>query len=399
MTQSDSFPSSSIPLVYHSLRRVTSPEDESQGRRRFCGVAPANSIFPIVTSENVREFLDRDDPDGSGSKSTAVHLAIRRTLENHRANFSLLNSGVVIVAEGAEVDHSKRTVTLQNPSIINGARTKDVLEEFFVDDSDVEVPSISFELIVTSDPDLATEIAIARNFQGQVDDISIYSKRGRFEDLERVMRKEYPKVALKDGDADYGDVLDTEKLIQVITALAPRNVEFPSVVRRQARGEAEYRAYAYCHRSRCLKDFAEVMSEPLSWKSAYNYCLTIAPEAWRLYSELKGEQHFSSLPKVKGEIVNGQRKVVPDGVPDGIVFPILSALSRFVENRPGKSTLRVPERFPWHALYTQAEVLFKTTAGQSPQAMGKDPDCYVALHGVIDMYLAATQSFNPARAS
>lgn len=44
-------------LPYHTLRTVTSPEDVAAGRRRYCGVASADSFFPLTTDENVRSYL------------------------------------------------------------------------------------------------------------------------------------------------------------------------------------------------------------------------------------------------------------------------------------------------------------------------------------------------------
>jgi hypothetical protein len=35
-------------------------------------------------------------------------------------------------------------------------------------------------------------------------------------------------------------------------------------------------------------------------------------------------------------------------------------------------------------------VQFKTTASHNPQTMGKEADCYVALHGAVEMYFAVT---------
>jgi hypothetical protein len=355
-------------------------------------VSPAESLFGIDTSENVRGFLGRDD-DGNKRKSTLVNLAIKRTLENNPKDFSLLNSGVVIVAAEAEVDDARKTVHLVDPSIINGAQTKGVLEEFFGQSDDEEIPSISFELIVTTDVDLAAEISIARNFQNRVDDISIYGKLGRFDELEKALQKDDPTIELRKRETDFGDqYLDTEKLVQVITALAPESIEFPSATRRVSRIETAYRTYAYRHRSRCLKDFADVMEDSSRWKATHDYCLSIAGSAWRLYHNLKGEQYFSSLQKVKGEMVGGKKQVAPDGVPDGIVFPMMSALSRFVEVSKGRHHLRIPEKFPWRALFAQAEMLFKTTANHNPQSMGKDTDCYIALHGAMEMYFAATNA-------
>jgi hypothetical protein len=380
-----------LNIQYHTLKTVTAPEDQAQGRRRYCGVAPASSVFPLATDENVRGFLGRDS-NGAKRKPTLVNLAIRETLENNRSDFALLNSGVVIVAQGADVDDSKKTVTLQTASIINGAQTKGELEDFFLDNEDREYPSISFELIVVDDPDLTANISIARNFQNRVNEISIYGRHGLFDELESVMKKADPAIMLRKRETDFGDqFLDTEKLVQVITVLAPEDIDFPSARGRVSRVETRYRTYSYRHRSRCLKDFAEVMRDRASWAPAHKYYLGIAPDAWSLYHRLKGEQHFSSLHKVKGEMVGGRKRVAPDGVPDGIVFPMMSALSRFVDTRRGRPALGVPTRFPWSALFSQAEMLFKTTASSNPQTMGKDTDCYVALHGVIEMYFAATR--------
>ena len=134
-----------------------------------------------------------------------------------------------------------------------------------------------------------------------------------------------------------------------------------------------------------------MMAEPSTWPTAHRYFLTGTWDAWKLYRDLKGEQAFSGLKKVKGEIVNGQKRVLPDGVPDGLVFPMVSSLSRFVKKEKKGYGLCIPSRFPWPTLFTQPEMIFKTTAAHNPQTMGKAADCYVALHGVIDMYFAATQ--------
>jgi hypothetical protein len=397
-----SSPASRVPtfkLRYHSLRSVTSPEDQEQGRRRYCGVAPAKSIFEIGTDENVRDFLGRDD-EGRRRKSTMVNKAIRETLENNPSDFAILNSGVVIVADGAEVDDGKKAVQLIEASIINGAQTKGVLEEYSAANPDDELPSVSFELLVSDDEDLIANISIARNFQNRVDDISIYGRHGLFDELETAMKRHDRSIILRKSETDFGeDFLDTEKLVQVLTVLAPETIDFPSAQRRGSRIETRYRTYAYRHRSRCLKDFAGVMEDPTRWKDAKRYFLSIAAAAWELYGRLKGEQAFSSLHKVKGEVVAGQKQVASDGVPDGIIFPMLSALSRFVVTTNGRSSIDIPSFFPWATLFTQAEMIFKTTANHNPQTMGKDTDCYVALQGVIEMYFAATKASSARRST
>lgn len=379
-------------LHYHTLRSVNSPEDTEAGRRRYCGVAPADSFFQIDTDENVRAYLGRDE-GGARRKSTKVNSAIRETLDEHREDFPLLNSGIVIVAREARVDDSAKPpkVTLVSPSIINGAQTQGVLIDYFDEHrTDTKYPSVNFELIVTDDEELIGDISIARNFQNEVTSLSIYGRQGRFDELETAMRKHDPEIVLKKSETHFGDqYLDTEKLIQVLTAMAPEGVPLPSAEKRKTKApETIYRVYAYRHRSRCLADFATVMDEPEKWPVAYRFFLDIAVDAWRLYRRLKGEQAFSRLHSVKGQQTNGRKQVDADGVPDGIVFPMLSALSRFMREHKGGWRLTIPPRFPWQTFFQQAVTQETTTAQNNPQTMGKKADCYIALHGSIEMYFA-----------
>ena len=126
---------------------------------------------------------------------------------------------------------------------------------------------------------------------------------------------------------------------------------------------------------------------------ARKFFLDIAVSGWRLYERLKSEQAFSALKMVKGELVNGKKIVASDGVPDGLVFPMLSALARFATRRPrGSWQLEIPKSFPWGTLFEMARLHVTSTAAHNPNAMGKDADIYMALRGAIDMYFAVVQS-------
>ena len=130
------------------------------------------------------------------------------------------------------------------------------------------------------------------------------------------------------------------------------------------------------------------MDKPKEWPVAYRFFLDVAADAWKLYQRFKGEQAFSRLVCVKGETTNGRKQVDVDGVPDGIVFPMLSAMSRFAPEQKGHWQLRVPPKFPWPTFVQAAMTQETSTAGNNPQTMGKKADCYIALHGSIDMYFA-----------
>lgn len=381
-------------LQYHSLRSVTSPEDTEAGRKRYCGIAPARALLGLDTSENVRGFLGRDE-DGNPRKATLVNKALLDTIERRPEYFALLNSGVVIVAREAKVDDPSRTVLLNRASIINGAQTTGVLRDYFAgaDDEDETNPSVNFELLVMDDEELIADVSIARNFQNQVKSLSIYGRQGRFEALEAAMQRVDPKIRLRKQETDFSDeFLDTEKLIQVLTAIAPADVPLPSAVKRKERTlETQYRVYAYRHRSRCLKDFAEVMDDCEEWAEAHKMFLDLAVPAWKLYWRLKGEQAFSPLHCVRGA-GNGTKVVARDGVPDGIVFPMLSALSGFMKNSKEGWQLRVPKNFPWKTFFGQAMAQEKSTAGHNPNTMGKLADCYIALHGSVEMFVAVSET-------
>jgi hypothetical protein len=380
-------------LEYLTLKSVSAPEDQDGNRKRYCGIARADKLLGLNWDENVRAYLGADD-EGNKRKSTLVNLAIRDTIENRRDLFPILNSGMVIVARQVTVEDSKRTAVLERASIINGAQTKGVIAEYFRDHpDDDEFPSVNFELIITDDEELVGDISISRNFQTKVEALSIYGRQGRFDELERKIQTINPEIKLRKQETNFGPgYLDTEKLVQVLTVLAPQDILLPSVERNKKTPETQYRVYAYRHRSRCLRDFAMVMDDSKRWSDAHKFFLDAAVDGWRLYERLKAEQFFSRLRCVKGVDTNGRKQVAPDGVPDGIVFPILSAISRFVKEVNGHWKIAVPKTFPWDTLFQQAYTQQTTTAANNPQTMGKKADCYIALRGQIEMYFAAAGS-------
>ena len=385
--------SSAYDLQYVTLRNVTSPEDQDANRKRYCGIAKADKLLGLNWDENVRGYLGIGE-DGKKRKSTLVNSAIRETLHENRDLFPLLNSGFVLVSSSAQIDDNIKNAKLHDASIINGAQTRGVLESYFAENADdKDFPSVNFELIVTNDKELIGDISIARNFQNRVADLSIYGRQHIFKALEEKLQKNDPQLKLRKSETDWGDnFVDTEKLIQALTALIPKDVAVPSAERNKKTAETIYRVYAYRHRSRCLKDFADVMEDPKKWSEAREILLEIAWEGWALYQRLKSEQFFSSLHCVKGIKHNGTKTVALDGVPDGIVFPMLSALSRFVKRTRTGWRIDIPKTFPWKTLFAQAYLHETTTASNNPQTMGKSAACYVALHGAIDMFFSARET-------
>jgi AIPR protein len=375
-----------VRFPYINCRNISDPDDEAAGRRVYSGKAPTSSVLSLEDDENVREYL----VDARGKLKrvpTLVHQAIRKTLEDIPDQFSILNGGMVIVARGAEIDDKNRVIMLQRPSIINGSQTQGELQRFFEKyrgAHDFFEPKIKFELIVTDDDNLIAEISIARNFQNDVRAISIAGRRGQLDDLETAVRRVIPGAKLRMSETDLvadGEFLDTEKLIQVIFALMPATL----LKALDRDGDPSNKAFTYSQKTRCLKLFQRLVEERegnSDQEAAYRYFLDIAGDAWLLYERWKIHQGFRgtrirSIERDGGEIAD---------VPDGIIFPILSALSAFVTREGKRWTIRSPERFDEKELIEAAAQVYMEIANHNPQTMGKNKACYSTLFRLTSIY-------------
>ena len=371
---------------YLNCRNISDPEDEVAGRKVYSGKAPVSSVLGLEDDENVREYL----VDARGKLKrvpTLVHQAIRKTLEDLPDQFSILNGGMVIVARSAEIDDKNRVIFLRRPSIINGSQTQGELERYFnrfAAGPDFFEPSIKFELIVTDDDNLIAEISIARNFQNDVRAISIAGRRGQLDELEKAVQTAIPGAKLRKSETDLvvdDEFLDTEKLIQVGFALMP--VELLTALDRD--GDPSSKGFTYSQKTRCLKLFQRLVEENESRDEAakaYRYFLDIAGPAWLLYQKWKSHQGFHgtrirSIQRDGTDIVD---------VPDGIVFPILGALSAFVAVYKEKWTLRFPSLFDEKELIEAAAQVYMEIANHNPQTMGKNRACYSTLFRLTSIY-------------
>ena len=378
-------------LVYNTLRNVTPPEEEAVGRRRYCGNARSNHFFDIPDDLNIRDYLQTEVNGKPIKKKTAVNDAIREQVRNDRSLFPILNGGITVVCKEAIVEDKERKLTLHDPSIINGTQTRGVLKSYFEETpDDVDYPTVNFEVIVCADDRLAAEITIARNYQNAVLPVSTYGARGRFDDLEKAMRQRDPSIKLRKSETELEpDYINTEKLIQVITAMVPPSVSMPRVLK--GKGGAEgIRVYAYAQKATCLKDFADIVEKPTQYADAKRFFEHVASDAWQVYKQLRSYQGFSSLHSVTKTKRGGTTLVAEDGVPDGIVFPILSALGKLAtKGQNGAWKFQVPGDFDLDDLCKQAKTTYTIPGpGQSnPNVMGKELACYLNLHALVDAYL------------
>jgi len=369
---------------YITCRNISAPEDDAASRKVYSGHAPASSVLSLEDDENVREYL----ADAQGNQKhmpTLVHQAIRKTLEDQPDQFSILNGGMVIVARAVEVDDKRKILVLQRPSIINGSQTQGELERYFTkyrSSPNFFEPSIKFELIVTGDDGLIAEISIARNFQNDVRPISIAGRRGQLDELEAAVQNDIPGAKLRKSETDIdGEYLDTEKLIQVMFALMPGTL----LKSLEEDGDASNKVFTYSQKTRCLKLFQRLVNasgKDCGNSDVYQYFLDIAGQAWKLYERWKSHPGFrgTGLPAFERE--NGQGAEVPDG----LIFPIVSAFSAFIDRSGEKWEINIPEVFDENELIEAAAQAYVEIASRNPQTMGKSKACYSTLLRLTGLY-------------
>lgn len=374
-----------LEVPFHTVRNITSPEDALNKRHIYSGQMPIRSVLNLPTNENVRDYLV--EAEGKQRKTqTQVHRAIAETLHERPDCFSVLNGGVTIVSRDSEVDEKSKVLRLLEPSIINGSQTQGVIKDYLTGRTDAPDIHVKFELIVTSDDDLIADISIARNFQNDVRNLSIAGRKGQLDELEDSLRKSLPDSRLQKSESQFpaegNDFLQTEKLLQVIAALMPQELWWK---------QSEFnKSYSYSAKAICLKDFQEIYKgakdaehpKHETYEKVYEFYLDIAGHAWQLYIKWKSHQGFAgtglrSIERDGGEIVE---------VPDGIVFPILSALSNFgVKSRTGWR-IQMPSELDDAELIQAAKRAYMEIAKSKPEIMGKTKACYSALEQITAIY-------------
>jgi hypothetical protein len=378
-----------VSFPFHSFRNISCPEDTENDRKVFSGHAPVTSVLQLETDANVRDYL-LEAEGKQRRRETQVNKEIRQTLESKPQIFSILNGGVVIVARRHEVDEQKKILRLTNASIINGSQTQGVLQDYFdrlAEDGDQAPPiHIKYELIVIDDEDLIGEISIARNFQNDVASVSIAVRRGQLDELERALRRSDPESKLRKKETQLSDdYVQTERLLQVITALVPASL-WP----KPKETENPNKVYTYSMKAKCLKEFQDIFVKAhdakheghKEAKELYRFYLDIAPQALELYEKWKSHQGFAGT---------GIRSITREGreiveVPDGLVFPIIASLSAFAKKTDKGWRIVPPTVFKDAELIRAAKSVYQSMANSNPWLMGKNQACYFALYQITSIY-------------
>ncbi|MBI2295274.1 MAG: AIPR family protein [Betaproteobacteria bacterium] len=342
----------------------------------------AFEILKLGTKANLRGYLAEYDP----KKRNRVHDAIRSTIEEIPQRFITRNSGFVIGATQIEVDDNKKLLRLKEPSILNGAQSQGEIKRWVVDtygdelpDDDEEAPFfVRAEIIVDPDANEVVETAIARNTATPVKSISQAGARGHLEELEASIKKRRPDINIRKKETDE-DVYDTRKILQYTRLLMPFSVS--------KNDSAAEKLRAYKNPEQCLTNFSEwyeTKKSDLVARAKYEFTVQIAPyaieeyEYWEHHDGWNGHNVWADTKKGGRACRRDKaRKIV--WVSPGLVFPILGAMSDFVEEKsPGHWGISKPRLFKPRDMIAQAVEQFRNK-DSDPMQMGRDAGVYDAL--------------------
>jgi hypothetical protein len=376
----------SVQLSYQLIRNTTSPDETQTGVKSFVANISALEILKLDTKENLRAYIGEHNP----KKRNRVHDAIRDTIEKEPERFITRNSGFAIAALGAEVDDNKKIIRLIEPSIIDGAQSQGEIRRWVQDTFGDEVPGdlaeppffVRVEIIVDSDSDEVVETAIARNTATPVKSISQAGARGHLEELEASIKKVRPEIQIRKKETDE-NVYDTRKILQYTRLLMPVSVS--------GNESAAEKLRAYKNPEQCLTDFSDWYErkdgdkpEDKAARRKYEFTVRIAPQAiaeyeyWERHEGWNGH-HIWDETKKGGRACRRDKAAKIVWVSPGLVFPILGAMSEFVEEHaPGIWSISKPSLFKSGEMIARAVAQFRSV-DSDPMQMGRSSGAYDAL--------------------
>jgi hypothetical protein len=324
-------------------------------------------------------------PEHEGKKRNLVHKAIARTIRDNPDRFSQLNSGFLIGASKIEVDDKEKSVTLYSASVNNGAQSQGEIKLYIEECSERGEEPVDFavrcELSIEPDGPTRTTIAVARNTATKIEGISIAGKFGYFDHLTPSFKKEHPDLELATSETNVEEkYVDTRLLLQVLWAMMPDDL-VP-----EHRRSTEARMRAYKNAAYCLQDFVNIVDKRGDEDDAerLRYFVEMAGVAWREYRRWYAHEEWNDkrLREPLRQVVRGDEGVIK--VSDGIVFPILAALSRFVKRKNGHWTIVYPKVFRDEDMLNAARRQLVQCGGR-PMLMGRSGAAYEALMTLTEM--------------
>lgn len=369
-------------ISYQLIRNVTSPEEKDNGVQTYVANIPAIELKKLGTEDNLRTYI----PEHSAKRRNAVHKAIERTIIEEPSRFINRNSGVTIACSKANVNDSASIIAMVGASIINGAQTQGEILRYISElTEDDEEPNfyVRAEIIIDPEHSSIVETAIARNTATRVQDISQAGARGHLNDLRDVMKSELGlNIRMSETDTD---VVETMQVLQYARLLMPSSVSGNTSSAELLR--------PYKNRAQCLEDFSEwwqakekaiTPEERAKAQERYDFVIQMAPTAWREYGYWENHSGWNNKyiweqTQKGGRVVRRDKKNKIVWVSPGIVFPVMKAMSAFVDqDHEGRWRLEKPYLFKPDDMIRRAVAQFRAH-DSNPMDMGRSESAYEAL--------------------
>ena len=356
-------------LKYIVLRNITTTQLKELDVQVLIGALNANEILDVLDDKNVRRFK------GNEQKATGqTQQDILSTCENSPELFSLLNGGITITGTACKVDNESKRIVLYNPSIINGSQTRGVLK-IFRETSDINI-QVKTEFIISPDQDLINELAISRNVQDKVQDISILGKKGAWDPINKALEKSPYRILTDESDKSGG--FAPALFIKCAFLLMPRKLweENLSIAYKKHVLYSANKKFLWIYNN-------EIFEKRKEKPEIFKFILDISVYSLKLYNELQTHQEWKFIPATKK---SGIKKDSKSGkiksVANPWIFPLMAAYSVFVTNEKNKWSINIPSDFspkPYmemlyndfykevkdvnqlgknHAIYSMLEVMF-----------------------------------------
>lgn len=376
---------STITLPYSEIRNLTSTEEKDNGVQTWFANVRASDIRDIGTDDNLRSYI----PEHPRQKRNSVHRAIARTIEETPDRFINRNSGITIACSSVEIDDKRKVAELLGASIINGAQTQGEIDRYFrgfetakSGSGETDDPTeFHVRVEISADPvhESIVETAIARNTATAVKSISQAGARGYLDDLDKSIKKALPGEQIQLSETD-PESLDTQKILQYTRLLMPEEVAGAKTA------TEKYKAYRFG--GKCLAEFcewAQASDEDEESKLKYDFTVEMAPLAyleykyWESHNGWNGHRLHEN-PKKGGRPVRRDPKTgLVTWVAPGILFPLVGALSAFVErDKKGKWALSKPSIFSEEELVRRTVKQFRAL-DREVAMMGRNEAAYDAL--------------------
>lgn len=375
---------SNVRISFQAVRNLTAPEEKKSGIQTYFANIPVRELAKIPTGHNLRDYIAEHNP----RKRNQVHRAIRKTIDGESDRFINRNSGVTICCSRIEIDEKTQTALLHNASLINGAQTQGEIRGYLrdLDEAADEVgekdePDFHVRAEINVDPDEGSiiETAIARNSATAVKSISQAGARGILHDLEQVFLKARGRQITTSETDENPEAVDTKHLLQLCRLVMPKELA-PS------QSEAEV-LKPYKNKEKCLQEFSEWHRDrdgDVIARQRYEFTIEIAPIIWEEFERLNAHEAWNGhrlheTTKHGGRAVKRDARKRVNWVAPGILFPMIKALSAFVErNVDGSWTLEYPELFQEEELISRAVKQFRGH-DLDPYVMGRSVGAYEGL--------------------